>query len=195
MGKSSSGKDTIYRKLLDIGELKLNRIITYTTRPIRENEKDGEEYYFTDLGYEEKLKNQGKLIESRSYMTACGRWDYFSALDGQVTPDRDYLVIGTIDSYRSLKNFYRDMSIVPIYINVEDGTRLERALARERAESEPKYEEMCRRFLADSVDFSEERLRDAGITQDHIFENFDAEDTVRAVAEYIRKQACRVGEE
>ena len=51
-----------------------------------------------------------------------------------------------------------------MYIEIDDGVRLQRALNRERSQKEPKYEEMCRRFLADCQDFSEEKIREAGIT-------------------------------
>ena len=46
MGKSSSGKDTIYKELLQ-GFPKMKRIVLYTTRPRREGECDGVEYFFT----------------------------------------------------------------------------------------------------------------------------------------------------
>ena len=39
--------------------------------------------------------------------------------------------------------------MVPLYVEVDDGLRLSRALERERKQTEPKYAEMCRRFLAD----------------------------------------------
>ena len=48
MGKSSTGKDTIYKELLEEKKLDLHKIVPYTTRPIREGEKNGEEYFFTD---------------------------------------------------------------------------------------------------------------------------------------------------
>ena len=48
MGKSSSGKDTIYRKLQESENLKLGRLVLYTTRPIRDGEKEGQEYHFVD---------------------------------------------------------------------------------------------------------------------------------------------------
>lgn len=53
--------------------------------------------------------------------------------------------------------------MVPLYVEVDDGIRLERALKRERKPGNHKYEEMCRRFLADQKDFSEEKLSEAGI--------------------------------
>ena len=45
MGKSSSGKDSLFKKIKErIPELK--NIILYTTRPIREGEQNGVEYHF-----------------------------------------------------------------------------------------------------------------------------------------------------
>ena len=43
MGKSASGKDKIYKALMQDETLHLNKIVTYTTRPIREKEEDGRE--------------------------------------------------------------------------------------------------------------------------------------------------------
>ena len=61
-----------------------------------------------------------------------------------------------------------------------------RAIAREQKQEVPKYEEMCRRFLADSADFSEEKLAEAGVT--YRFCNDDFEETVRNVMAYIADQ-------
>ena len=63
--------------------------------------------------------------------------------------------------------------LVPIYIEVEDGERLARALERERRQAVPKYKEMCRRFLADEEDFCEENLKRLGI--DKRYRNTDME--------------------
>ena len=68
-------------------------------------------------------------------------------------------------SYRALRKYFGESYIVPIYLEVEDGLRLVRALERERRQDEPKYAEMCRRFLADEEDFSEENLIKSGITE------------------------------
>ncbi|WP_366559120.1 hypothetical protein [uncultured Eubacterium sp.] len=46
MGKSASGKDTIYNRLLAMEELQLRRVVPYTTRPIRSGETEGESYFF-----------------------------------------------------------------------------------------------------------------------------------------------------
>ena len=60
MGKSATGKDTIYKKLLQNDELKLRKIISYTTRPIREGEKDGVEYFFVDDNAVDKFQEKRK---------------------------------------------------------------------------------------------------------------------------------------
>ena len=165
MGKSSSGKDTVYKKLKEqYKEFRL--IVPYTTRPIREGEKDGVEYYFVSEDRFCEMKESKKVIEARSYNTKCGIWTYFTADDGQIDLNAsDYLLIGTLVSFRSLRKYFGESYIVPIYLEVEDGLRLGRALERERRQDEPKYAEMCRRFLADEEDFSEENLIKSGITE------------------------------
>ena len=165
MGKSSSGKDTVYKKLKEqYKEFRL--IVPYTTRPIREGEKDGVEYYFVDPEQFRAMKEDGKVIESRSYNTKCGIWTYFTADDGQIDLNAsDYLLIGTLVSYQALREYFGEEAIVPVYLEVEDGLRLARALERERRQEKPKYAEMCRRFLADEEDFSEENLIKSGITE------------------------------
>ena len=61
VGKSSSGKDTIYKRLLKINSLKIKKIIPYTTRPIRQGEKEGVEYHFVDINRLEQLKKEDKI--------------------------------------------------------------------------------------------------------------------------------------
>lgn len=165
MGKSSSGKDTLYKEIRK--EFPMLRTLTlYTTRPVREGERDGEEYFFVTKDVLDRYKEEGKLIELRTYHTVCGDWHYATVDDGQVDLSKaDYLMIGTLESYNKMKEYYGAESIVPIYIEVEDGERLTRALNREKREETPRYDEMCRRFLADKEDFSEENLSRAGITR------------------------------
>lgn len=184
MGKSATGKDTIYKRLLQNSELGLKRIVSYTTRPIREGEKEGEEYHFTDVKNLELLKQQGKIIECRSYDTIHGIWNYFMVKDNQIDlTQNDYLVIGTLESYLKIKDYFGEDHVVPIYIELEDGERLTRALDREKTQSKPKYEELCRRFLADCQDFSDEKLKEAGIHRFYV--NNDLENCLSEVEKDI----------
>lgn len=169
MGKSSSGKDTIFRKLLEDKELNLKTIVGYTTRPIREGEQNGVEYYFVCDREMEEMEKKGAVIERRTYNTVHGLWSYFTAIDNQVKlENNDYILIGTLEAYVKIRNYYGKDNIVPIYIEVEDGIRLMRAIKREMEQKEPKYAELCRRFLADTEDFSEEKLNELGINEKYI---------------------------
>lgn len=183
MGKSSSGKDTIFKELLNRIP-GLRRVVPYTTRPRREGEENGVEYFFTDEEQTEKLEKAGRIIELRAYDTACGVWKYFTADDGQVDLGAaDYLMIGTLEAYEKMIRYYGADNILPLYVEVEDGERLARALARERRQAQPKYRELCRRFLADEEDFSEEKLRGLGIHRR--FCNEDIEHCLEEITEVI----------
>ena len=180
MGKSSSGKDTIYKEIRkELPELKT--LTLYTTRPMREGEKDGVEYYFVTDAILEKYREEGKIIELRTYQTVYGDWKYATIDDGQIDlSETDYLMIGTLESYTKTKAYYGSENLVPLYIEVEDGERLMRAIAREQQQEQPGYEEVCRRFLADQKDFSEENLAEAGITR-----RYQNDDKVRCKDEIV----------
>lgn len=173
MGKSASGKDTVFRHLCERLPW-LKTVIMYTTRPIRDGEQDGVEYFFVDQDFLEKCREKGSLIECRTYDTVFGPWSYFTVKDGQLDLENgDYLVIGTLESYGRMQEFYGRDALVPLYIYVEDGMRLKRALEREQKQREPKYGELCRRFLADEEDFKKEKLAFYGI--EGWYENVDLE--------------------
>lgn len=184
IGKSASGKDTLYQALLHKKELRLRRVVPYTTRPMRAGETDGETYFFRTEEEARRLEEEGRIIEMRAYATVHGIWKYFTADDGQIClEESDYLLIGTLEAYEMLRGFFGTGRVCPLYLWVDDGVRLERALMRERAQSAPKYAEMCRRFLADEEDFSEEKLHSAGIRMR--FENREEAETVREISRYI----------
>lgn len=174
MGKSSSGKDTIYKRILSKERLPLKTLVSYTTRPIRDGETNGVEYYFLTEEEQQQLEQQGKIIELRAYDTVHGIWKYFTVNDHQIDLEQShYLVIGTLESFLKLRDYFGADALVPLYIEVDSGERLQRALNRERSQQEPKYAELCRRFLADEVDFSEENLKHAGICKTFFNDNLE----------------------
>lgn len=187
IGKSASGKDTIYRELAKDKSLCLKEVVGYTTRPIREGEQDGATYHFVTAQTLNQLIQENKVIEHRTYDTIHGPWHYFTVNDEQFDlAKEDYLMIGTLESYTQIREYFGQETVIPIYIEVENGERLARALNRERKQEHPKYEEMCRRFLADEYDFSEEQIQAAGITKRFI--NTEMRECVKAVREYIRER-------
>lgn len=187
IGKSSTGKDTILKKLLESNDYTLESMISYTTRPIRENEVNGVEYYFVDEKKRDELKKKGKIIELRRYNTCFGTWDYFTVDDDKIKIKyKHYIVIGTLESYEKIRDYYGEEYVCPLYIEVEDGLRLQRALNRERVQKHPKYNELCRRFLADDEDYSKDKLEALEIKK--VFDNYSIEDTVNQILRYIKKQ-------
>lgn len=184
MGKSSSGKDTVYRHMLEWRAPALEKIVLYTTRPIRAGEVDGEEYYFTnDAGYRQ-MEAQGRVIEARAYHTYHGLWRYFTVDDGRIElGKKNYLIIGTIESYLKTAEYFGKEKVLPVLLELDDGIRLKRALEREMQQETPKYQEMCRRYLADEEDFSEEKVKEAGIVRR--FSNQDLHDCLEEIRKYI----------
>lgn len=184
MGKSASGKDTIYKELLKQDKVKLQTLVTYTTRPIREGERDGVEYFFSNEEELENFKSQNKVIEIREYHTMHGVWKYFTVDDGRLNlENHSYIFIGTLESYLRLRDYYGKSVLVPIYINLDDGLRLTRALQREQQQDNPKYAELCRRYLADEEDFSKDKLADADVLIQ--FENDNLESVLDQIVEYM----------
>ena len=188
MGKSSSGKDTIYRELMREKDLGLKKVVSYTTRPMREGETDGVQYLFKNEEEYKKLKADNKIIEERAYNTKCGIWRYFTADDGQIDlSDGDYLIIGTLESYCYIRDYFGKENVVPVYIDTNARTRLERAMHREDKQENPRYDEMCRRFLADEEDFSETKLSEAKIEK-RFENNAEIDDCIKEITEYIAQK-------
>ena len=191
IGKSASGKDHIYEALLAEKDLKLAQVILYTTRPIRSGEQTGREYYFTDELKLVQLRLSGKLIEERVYDTVYGPWYYFTADEGQFRLDcQDYIGIGTLESYEKIKGYFGEDKVCPLYIETEDGIRLKRAIQREEKQPEPKYAEMCRRYLADCEDFSEEKIQAAGIRR-RFLNNGELSQCLQEIKAYLLLQIGR----
>lgn len=186
MGKSATGKDTIYRDLMNKSELPLLPVTGYTTRPIRDGEQNGKQYYFVTVQQMKQMEQEGKIIECRCYQTVYGEWYYFTANDGQIDLSQaDYLMIATLEGYKKLQKYFGKEAVIPIYLEVEDGIRLSRALLRERQQKYPKYAELCRRYLADEQDFSEKNLDRAGIQKR--YQNIEEKDCLGQITEMVRK--------
>ncbi len=186
MGKSSTGKDTIYKRLLQNKGLGLKVIVPYTTRPRREGEREGVEYHFTDEAGFQRLQEAGKIIEDRAYDTVHGLWRYFTVADDSLDlTHNNYCLIGTLEAYVHIRQYFGADKVLPVLIELDDGERLQRALHRERRQEHPKYEEMCRRFLADSRDFSPEKIAEAGNPRS--FYNGALEACIRSIVTYIEE--------
>lgn len=189
MGKSASGKDTIYKKIKE--QIDVKTYVLYTTRPIRTGEQEGVDYHYVSDEQMLKFKQEGKVIESRTYQTVKGPWTYATIVDEQLEQNGDILTVGTLESYNKIKEYYedkKDTKLLPVYITIDEEERRKRALEREKRQNNPNYAEVERRFKADNIDFSEENLKKAGIGQNETFENYDLDKCVESIVTYIQKE-------
>lgn len=163
MGKSCSGKNSVAENLLGVSALNLRRVVTYTTRPMRAGEKDGREYHFVSRNFYSAQAAAGTVIDYHEYKTMDGLWYYFTADDGQIDlAEHSSLIIGTPGIVKNLQTYYGKECVVPILLMVPDSELLRRALEREARQLHGNYAEMCRRFLADKEDFSDEVIKGLG---------------------------------
>lgn len=187
LGKSSTGKDTIYNKILADRELGLKKLTMYTTRPIRDGEKQDESYHFVSEEEYVSIKESGKIVEERAYNTMHGVWRYFTVDNEKIDlANYSYVAVGVLASFISIKEYYGKDIVIPIYIDLDDGERLRRALKRELKPENRKFTEMCRRFLADTEDFAPEKIKSAGIEK--FFINDNLANCVRKITDYIKKE-------
>lgn len=165
MGKSAAGKDTLFQAVMKENE-QLKTVVSYTTRPIRSGEQEGVEYHFVSEERLHELEKEGKVVECRCYETVHGPWYYFTVDDGQIDfATGDYCMISTLEGYEKIRDYYGAGQVSPVYIEIDDFTRIERSLAREKNQQTPCVSEVCRRFLADEQDFRESELTRLGITE------------------------------
>lgn len=153
-GKSCSGKDTLYARILE-RHPELVPVIPHTTRPQRPGEIDGQTYHFVSEAQLRQYEAEGRVLEKRVYQTTQGPWTYFTP---RFELDTDRLLITTLEGARALMDCYGSRHVRIAYLQVDDRTRLLRYIDRESRQEKPDYAEVCRRFLADQTDFSQERL-------------------------------------
>lgn len=155
VGKSCSGKDTIYARILEQNRPGLVPVVPYTTRPRRPGEAEGQTYHFVTEEQLRRYEEEGQVIEKRVYQTTQGPWTYFTL---RFALDADRLLITTLEGARALMDCYGPQQVRMVYLHVDDRTRLLRYIDRESRQASPDYAEVCRRFLADQEDFSRENL-------------------------------------
>lgn len=185
MGKSASGKDTLYRKIINNCSY-LKKINMYTTRPKRENEVDGREYNFIDEDF--LNKNQDKIIEKRVYNTVYGPWTYATLDNGNIDKNDNYIMIGTLESYKKMKEYFGENNIIPLYIEVPYDIRLNRALMRDKDEHKSLLDEIKRRLAQDEIDFSEENIKSANIIKR--YSNMDMDICAKEIIKDIERTKC-----
>ena len=141
-GPAGAGKDLLQSVMMK--NHGLHGIISYTTRPMRENEVDGIAYHFITDDEFEKMVEEDKFLETTDF----NNWYYGTSIDS-LSEDEVNIGVFNIAGIKSLLTDSR-VEVIPVYICVPDKLRLLRQLSRE---IDPNCLEICRRFLADDEDF------------------------------------------
>lgn len=144
MGKAGAGKDTLLNKICT-EHPEYHKIISCTTRPMRDNEKEGKDYHFLSVSqFIEKVMN-GDMLEATEF----NGWHYGTIKSSLI----DGINIGVFnpEGYDCLTQIpMKDVKIIGIYIRCNDKERLIRQLNRE---FEPNVKEIIRRYQTDEDDF------------------------------------------
>lgn len=186
IGPSNSGKDTIYKLVKDRINIPFKDIILYTTRPKRSNEENGREYYFCNKRQMNKMLKNDEIIERRSYDTVQGIWYYFTTNRNFDLNNYNYIGLNTLVGLDRYLKYFNEDNVISLYLKVDDEVRIQRVLERERKLANPDYKEMCRRFLADSEDFSLENLKKRPISA-IIDNNGTIDETLEQVQKVLQK--------
>lgn len=144
VGKAGSGKDTLLQETMKKYPDKFHEIISCTTRPPRENEVDGKNYYFLSIEEFTKKLLAGDLLEATEF----NEWHYGTLLSS-LSKEKVNIGVFNIDGIICLQdNPFIDLTT--IYITCSDKERLLRQLNRE---IDPNVNEIIRRYNADNEDF------------------------------------------
>ena len=149
----SHDKSTIERKISELGIA--NRVISSTTRNLRSNEKDGQNYYFlTDEEFNEKLK-QGLFAEHSEYTTVNGMAQYGMQLKDIKLNEGNYICVVNPDGMNQVLNNLGKENCITIYVERDDRERVCSTLMRDKSSDFGKVlEEATRRYKADEIDFA-----------------------------------------
>lgn len=152
-GKSGSGKSLVLNKLVKNG---YKNVVTNTTRPPREGEKDGVAYNFMNDEQFLSLVKNGDMIEYQKYHTEFGIWYYGSDARNIDLTKHDYAIVLTLDGAEAYKEYFGAENCIVFYIDAPKSIREQRAQSRD-----PKgfnKSEWDRRLKTDNADFAFDKI-------------------------------------
>lgn len=144
-GKAGAGKDTLLAALQAFYPNE-HTIIHYTTRPPRECEKNGVDYYFVNLSQLNQMHQNNEIFESASF----NNWTYATGIESL---KENKINFGVFDP-EGIKTLDKNPNVEMLVIvcNCPDNIRLIRQLSREKS---PYIDEIIRRYYADEEDWKD----------------------------------------
>jgi len=179
VAKSSSGKDLAYSHIKE--NYNVNPLCSLTTRPMRESETNGKEYYFVAKEYFLDEIKYNNLLEHRTYnVDFDGKKEtWYYGTSKKFISDEDNILILDFDGLKSITDIYGKENVYSIYIDVDDDIRELRAKTR----GSFCKAEWDRRLIDDNIKFTKERINDCDII---IRNNTDKEDFIKNIDVVIK---------
>lgn len=176
VGPQASGKSTIQDALAQQG---YEKIISYTTRPPRNNELDGIDYWFLNDDEFTAAFVDSELTCIRSYPTAMGIWRYGFAWK-DLNRAVDSVVVVDPSGYLELRNQMQD--VFGIFIDIPDDIRRKHLTVRGDNPIEVK-----RRWDADNKDFELIRKEYTEVFDMRIGQERSTKENIDRILMYINK--------
>lgn len=144
IGEAGAGKDTLMQYILKKYPQYFSEIISNTTRPMREGEVEGVNYYYlTPSEFRSKILNN-EMLEATSF----NDWFYGTSYDS-LHEDRLNIGVFNPDGVRALVH-NPNVEVSVFKVSCLAKTRLLRQLTREK---NPNVDEIIRRYTTDKKDF------------------------------------------
>jgi len=134
-GPSGAGKSTVVRELLRIGRLPLKLSVSATTRPPRQGEQDGRDYYFMSHEEFQRRRENGEFLECKEVF---GRGHWYGTLRDEVAAGyaEGKWVLLEIDVAGALTVLEQHPDAVTIFIHPGSMDELERRLRQRGSETQ-----------------------------------------------------------
>ena len=180
LGKAGAGKDTVAKVLVE-NNPEWHMMVSCTTRPMREGEKEGINYYYlTNEEFAKKVLN-GEMLEAVCF----NNW-YYGTDKTTLLPGINVGVFNPegYDCFLESAKIDPELTVIGFYVDVDDKIRMMRQLTRE---TDPDVKEICRRYFADLEDFDDiDYLNLKKVSNDNLD---DLNYTTRYIQEFVENLA------
>lgn len=170
LGESASGKTTLAKMFIEANP-KYKKVVTYTTRPMRDGEVDGIDYHFVSQEKFNQLIEDGFFVEYATYRG----WSYGTAKED--CQDENAVAVLTPAGYRALKRL--NYNVTSVYVYVDRRSRLIQILARG-----DEIDEAYRRNLSDVGQF-DEIIQEVDYVIDNTGYHMDEEQVLQVLHEIL----------